>query len=597
MAIDRNYILEKMKGRMMSAEEFDFERLQAPPLYSLLSYQDIEQLRKLATSIKYAGRPIERMQMIDKILVNRGFRKFTGGTNRAIYKFLENDQILIKVATDAVGIGDSPREFMNQQYYKPFVPKVFEVSPCGTVGLFERVVPITSREEFLSVAPYIYDIILNWFVGEYVCDDIGTEYFMNWGIRKGFGAVLLDFPYSYKLDGNKLFCNKPDETQPGGICGGVIDYDDGFNHLRCSKCGAEYKALELKKAIETNTIIQKGGRTKMKVGYGYDDGTIVEAATEKYIDTAPKLVPNKKGKPVKTGKLTAVAYSSGKRVVNATKEDDKNKPKIVAKAVEGEDNVKDKSNPDTNTQNKNKSKMVAKAVNDNNGSNPEPKDSNDDKNNTTDQLKYVMFGADITNTAEIDGDEEHKTKVLILKDITSGNLVRFDINNNGNPLPLVIPTINDMLLSEISIVKKEAQIALQCKIDNLEEENESLKKSNEELNSELEMLKAEYDKLLGEGNNDNHSNEDEDNGLPYYVDSKGRKRDKATNQFCTASGKKKDEKKRVFDTSSPLIPEDESEIPVGAQPPKNNNDSGKPGTKRSARYDPEFYNRGNTSGK
>ena len=33
--------------------------------------------------------------------------------------------------------------------------------------------------------------------------DIGTNFFMNWGIRPGFGPVLLDYPYVYELDGNK----------------------------------------------------------------------------------------------------------------------------------------------------------------------------------------------------------------------------------------------------------------------------------------------------------------------------------------------------------------------------------------------------------
>lgn len=183
MAVDRNYILNKMKGRIMTPQEFNFDALQAPPLYSLLTPTDVGDLYKLATSIRYSGNPLLRLDRIDQILKMRGFRKFTGGTNRVVYKFLEDDSFLIKVASDAVGVGDNPREWINQHHYKPFVTKVFEVSPCGTVGLFERVKPITSREEFLTIASDVFDVIRNWFTGEYVMDDIGSEYFMNWGIR------------------------------------------------------------------------------------------------------------------------------------------------------------------------------------------------------------------------------------------------------------------------------------------------------------------------------------------------------------------------------------------------------------------------------
>ena len=75
---------------------------------------------------------------------------------------------------------------------------------------------------------------------------------MNFGIREGFGPVLLDFPYVYKLDGEKLFCNRP--TPDGEFCGGVIDYDAGFNGLYCTKCGAMYKAKELEEAIKDQSV-------------------------------------------------------------------------------------------------------------------------------------------------------------------------------------------------------------------------------------------------------------------------------------------------------------------------------------------------------
>lgn len=75
-----------------------------------------------------------------------------------------------------------------------------------------------------------------------------------------------DFPYAYKLDGNKLYCNKPDPSSPTGKCEGIIDYDPGYNFLYCTKCGKKYKAKELEVAIkENNVIVKSEGEHKMKI--------------------------------------------------------------------------------------------------------------------------------------------------------------------------------------------------------------------------------------------------------------------------------------------------------------------------------------------
>ena len=164
LSTKRNHIIDKMQSRMMSVDEFNFDHLMAPPLYSFLTQYDIDQLRYIATSIRYSGKINQKYKAIDQIMKSRGFVKLVAGTNRVCYRHLEYDDIVVKVAVDAVGIHDNPEEFKNQHIFKPFVTKVFEVSPCGTVGLFERVVPITSREEFQSVATDIFDVISNWFV-------------------------------------------------------------------------------------------------------------------------------------------------------------------------------------------------------------------------------------------------------------------------------------------------------------------------------------------------------------------------------------------------------------------------------------------------
>ena len=258
----RANIIAKIQSRVVNIDEFNWDHMMAPPLYSLITQEACNQIAKIATSVRYSGNARKRYEKIDEILTPFGFEKKGAGTNRVVYKYLENTNFLLKVATDDVGIHDNPKEFQNQFLYKPFVTKIYEVDPTGAVALVERVVPITSREEFMTCASDIYDVIRQWFLGDKIMADIGTNFFMNWGIRPGFGPVLLDYPYVYDLDGNKLFCN---ENVNGCICGGEIDYDDGYNFLWCTKCGKKYRVKELAKATENKHIVKKGRETKMQV--------------------------------------------------------------------------------------------------------------------------------------------------------------------------------------------------------------------------------------------------------------------------------------------------------------------------------------------
>lgn len=254
-------IMKRIMSKTTSIDNFNFDNLIAPPLYSLLTVQDVEYFRYLATSVKYSAKINFKYEEIDKVMRARGFVKLSAGTNRVVYRYLEDQSFVVKIAIDNVGVKDNPREFINQRYFKPFVTKIFEVSPCGTVAVVERVRNIKSREEFMSIAPDIFDLLNNWFVGEYILEDVGTKYFMNWGVSDR-GPVLLDFPYVYKLDGNKLYCQ---QIIDGCLCDGEIDYDDGFNHLYCTKCGTEYKAVDLKKLEEQNLIVKKGQVEDMEV--------------------------------------------------------------------------------------------------------------------------------------------------------------------------------------------------------------------------------------------------------------------------------------------------------------------------------------------
>lgn len=223
-----------------------------PPcrILQVMSIEDIMNLNAIAKDKSLAAKPVQKFNMIKSIMANRGFKKLASGTNRIVFKYMENQSFVIKVAFDSIGLSDNLNEMYNQEYLKPFCTKVYEVSPCGTVGMFERVIPMRNRKEFELIAPDVFDIIVNHLIGRYILNDFGTKYFMNWGIRPNMHPVILDFPYVYELDGAKIHCNRPDPMSEKGYCGGEIDYDDGFNKIICKKCGKTYLASELKLAAE-----------------------------------------------------------------------------------------------------------------------------------------------------------------------------------------------------------------------------------------------------------------------------------------------------------------------------------------------------------
>ncbi len=515
--VNRNYILNKLRGRIVSPEEFDYDALTAPPLYSLLTPTDVGDLNKLATSIRYAGNPILRLDRIDQIMRRRGFEKFTGGTNRVIYKFLEDDRFLVKVASDAVGVGDSPREYINQFRYKPFITKVFETSPCGTLGLFERGIPIRSRQEFFSIASYVYDVIRNWFTGEYVMDDIGSDYFLNWVIRPGFGPILCDFPYSYKLDGNKLYCNAP--LKEGGFCGGVIDYDDGYNHLHCTKCGLLYKAKDLELAIKNDKIIKQGGKTKMNVVVmrGNDISQTFENP-EEFCDVTPNFVPRKARKASEIGDVE-ITFGNRKSTItvdklgNNIKDNEMNKVEVeIVRENVSDEPVKDDKEPEEN--NAQPRVVVINGVDASSSNQPVTEDTATEEVTTPSGIVGIVevIGS-VTNTTDLAGCTD-KIKCIALYDKDGEPLT---IDDNEGTFHVVLSNIDNKAMSDVCIMTTEAENKLTQTIERNKKSIEKYKKDIKalkaellatknqlntttsellEANTELDRLKKDYDHLL-----------------------------------------------------------------------------------------------------
>lgn len=179
--MSRVSVLESLYSKKKSALEFNYDNLWAPPIRSLLTQEDINELVRIATSLKYNGDVNKKYQLIDDVMKRRGFVKAHAGTNRVVYNFPEDRRFVAKIAVDRVGMRDTPAEYRNQEWFKPFCCKIFEVDPSGVIGFVERVNPITSPYEFLSIADDIFNMILTKIVGKYVLDDIGATKFMNYG--------------------------------------------------------------------------------------------------------------------------------------------------------------------------------------------------------------------------------------------------------------------------------------------------------------------------------------------------------------------------------------------------------------------------------
>ena len=305
-----------------------------PPcrILNLLSMEDIMQLNKIAKSKKLSSKPAEKLNMIKDIMWRRGFKRLSSGTNRICFKFTEDQSFVVKVAYDSVGLSDNLNELYNQELIKPFCTKVFDVTPCGTVGMFERVRPIRNREEFQSIAYDVFDIIVNEFVGKYVLADIGTKFFMNWGVRLGMFPVILDFPYIYELDGARIHCNRPDPSSPYGFCGGDIDYDEGFNHLVCTKCGKTFLASDLKLAAEkkSNDLIIEQEDINMVVEIKRGDTVVNSIDTSKESDTYKKT--KKKETPYEyrqRRKFTGIKVEIQKSTVEVEEEKQKTVTSVI----------------------------------------------------------------------------------------------------------------------------------------------------------------------------------------------------------------------------------------------------------------------------
>lgn len=265
-----------------------FDNLTHNPINAYLRLEDIIALHMLFIDPQFRDKPkSEKFEISDTILGDRGFIPYHSGTNRIVYRH-HSEEFLLKIALDKVGIKDNRAEYINQYFLRPFVPRVFEVTPCGTVQMVEKVEPIQNRKEFYKVGGDVFDILHLYILGEFILEDIGTDFFMNWGVRRGFGPVLLDFPYLFKLLPERIKCVAVSAN--GSHCGGMIDYDDGMNTIICKKCGKRYAAKDLGIPITVQDIYADLNMKARKLtSYNPYDKVVIQKKTRsgRIIDIAP----------------------------------------------------------------------------------------------------------------------------------------------------------------------------------------------------------------------------------------------------------------------------------------------------------------------
>lgn len=334
---DEQSVIDFLYHGTMSIQEFCYDNLTTIPILSLLTNNDIGYLRKIILSPRYAGNGKLRIKKIDELMHYRGFTKFAGGTNRIVYTHPSAPGTVFKVAIDSVGITDNPAEFKNQNFLKPYCCKVFECSPCGTIASFEQVDRISTFDEFYSIADDYFYLLSRVILGKYVMEDIGINYFMNFGIRRGFGVVILDYPYLFELDGGKLRCSALQKDTP---CSGEVDYDYGFNKLVCQKCGKSYHARDLAKSPEQGGILicDKKGNSKMRICISRGKKVIQTVETGVETDHFEKPVSEVTTSPAQTSTVKIKIMRGNKcvdeSIINRDERPDDRMNPIVLKRVE-----------------------------------------------------------------------------------------------------------------------------------------------------------------------------------------------------------------------------------------------------------------------
>lgn len=236
-----------------------------PPIRYYIPDAVINEFYNISCDSKLYNAPLKRFKVQNEMLEPYGFRPLASGTNRRTFYSINDPWIVLKIASDAIGRSDNLSEFGIQHGLLPFCTKVFDVDPRGVMQLAERV-EIMTEQDFRDYIEEIFQFLESWFQLGYIFDDVGFRSFKNWGLRDGSGPVLVDFPYLFQYDPDKMICDRID-PKTHEKCGGTIgyNYEMAMSEIVCYKCKVRYSAQYLSKKIDGNSCdIILGRKNKMR---------------------------------------------------------------------------------------------------------------------------------------------------------------------------------------------------------------------------------------------------------------------------------------------------------------------------------------------
>ena len=246
--------------------KINYDQMTKPPITYYIPIQVINQLYNIIHDPRMMARPSRKYKMMNDLLRPLGIKHLASGTNRRSFYCEYDDTIVFKIGIDSIGEEANLMEFKSQHLLKPFCAKMFDVTQTGTIALSERVDTMTESEYKLVYRDQIFDLIFIMLNRGFIMEDVGANFYKNWGVRYGFGPVVLDYPYVFEVDWSKLKCTKRDPIT-GDKCLGDLDYnyDKGMSEIICKKCGARYTAKHLAKSSYMNgmTQINTGGNKTM----------------------------------------------------------------------------------------------------------------------------------------------------------------------------------------------------------------------------------------------------------------------------------------------------------------------------------------------
>lgn len=266
-------------------------KLNKLPINYYIPNEAIATLYNISVDPKLSSNPIQRFKVQDNLLQQYGFKPLASGTNRRAFYNVKDPEIVLKIASDMIGRSDNISEYQVQSILMPFCTKIFSVDQTGVVSLSERVEPMTEKDYKEIWLDEIFDTLQNFYDLGYMFDDVGLYSFKNLGIRMGFGPVLLDFPYVYKIDWNKLRCERIN-PHTHEKCGGRIgyNYSAAMSEIICYKCGIRYTAKSLINQLYSKSL-NLGRNLNMSRKFNADIPIKVVQGNQVIIDTSQPEQP------------------------------------------------------------------------------------------------------------------------------------------------------------------------------------------------------------------------------------------------------------------------------------------------------------------